>query len=111
MAFAGDDPAYFVPSLPGARANLAMLEANAKGSGVIVWLPDHDPISGSPEQLRASRDEVSYLLDELNRVLPEAGVGEEDVVATFAGARPLLAFSGSANAATREHRRQGGDRQ
>ena len=44
MAFAGDDPAFFVPSLPGARANLAMLEANAKGSGVIVWLPDHDQV-------------------------------------------------------------------
>ena len=44
MAFAGDDPAFFVPSLPGARANLPMLDAQAKGSGVIVWLPDRDQI-------------------------------------------------------------------
>ncbi|MBI4343362.1 MAG: glycerol-3-phosphate dehydrogenase/oxidase [Candidatus Omnitrophica bacterium] len=56
------------------------------------------------EALAATQDEVGYLLTELNRLLPGAHVGEEDIVATFAGARPLLAFGGEATAASREHR-------
>lgn len=56
------------------------------------------------ENLRANGDEVGYLLEEVNRVLPGSRVGERDVVATFAGARPLLASSGNASSASREHR-------
>ena len=55
------------------------------------------------EALTAGADEVGYLLDEVNRILPGSHVGEKDVVATFAGARPLLAFSGSSTTASREH--------
>jgi glycerol-3-phosphate dehydrogenase len=54
--------------------------------------------------LAASADEVGYLLEEVNRVLPGSHVDEEDVVATYAGARPLLAFSGASTKASREHR-------
>jgi len=62
------------------------------------------PVEGSLEALGATADEVGYLLEEANRVLPGRHIREEDVVATFAGARPLLAFSGSATSASREHR-------
>jgi glycerol-3-phosphate dehydrogenase len=58
----------------------------------------------SLEELAASPGEVGYLLEEVNRVLPGSRVGEEQVVATFAGARPLLASAGPAARASREHR-------
>jgi len=61
-------------------------------------------LDGSLEALRASADEVGYLLDEVNRILPGSHIHADDIVATFAGARPLLAFSGSAAKASREHR-------
>lgn len=56
------------------------------------------------EALHATAQEVDYLLGEVNRILPEAHVQAQDVVATYAGARPLLAFSSSATQASREHR-------
>ena len=53
--------------------------------------------------LSASSDEVGYLLEEVNRILPGSHIGEDDVIATFAGARPLLAHAGAATSASREH--------
>lgn len=61
-------------------------------------------VDGALDTLRADADEVGDLLEELARVLPGCRVRADDVIATFAGARPLLAFSGSAAAASREHR-------
>ena len=60
-------------------------------------------LDGSLDALCANADEVGYLLDEVNRVLPGGHVREDDVIATFAGARPLLSFSGFAAQASREH--------
>lgn len=62
------------------------------------------PVDGPLETLSASAEEVGYLLEEVNRVLPGSHVREDDIVATFAGARPLLAFAGEATRASREHR-------
>ena len=59
--------------------------------------PDLETLSATPE-------EVESLLTEANRVVPGARLTARDVIATFAGARPLLAFSGSATRASREHR-------
>lgn len=61
------------------------------------------PIQGSLENLRAEADEAAYLLAEVRRVLPDIDWTEKDVVGSFAGARPLLAFSGHVGAASREH--------
>jgi len=61
-------------------------------------------VGESLEGLHASTDEVGYLLEEVNRIVPGSHVGESDVIATFAGARPLLAFSGTSTQASREHR-------
>ncbi len=68
------------------------------------------PMEGSPDSLRATPNEVGYLLEEVNRVLPGSHMDEQDVVATFAGARPLLAFAGSSTHASREHRIEIDDR-
>jgi len=57
------------------------------------------------DALRATAFEVDYLLEAVNRVLlPASRLQASDVVATFAGARPLLAFAGSSTRASREHR-------
>ncbi len=61
------------------------------------------PLDGPLEALRAEVSEVGYLLEEARRIAPGAALAEKDVIATFAGARPLLAFAGSSNAASREH--------
>jgi glycerol-3-phosphate dehydrogenase len=60
-------------------------------------------VHGHLETLSATADEVGYLLEAVNHVLSGAHLDEDDVVATFAGARPLLAHAGSANEASREH--------
>lgn len=60
-------------------------------------------VAGPLEELQAAGDEADYLLAGLNRVLPGAHLDRRDVVASFAGARPLLAFGGTSTRATREH--------
>jgi glycerol-3-phosphate dehydrogenase len=49
---------------------------------------DHD---GSPGETPASADEVVYLLRSANAVFPDARLQPDDVAATWAGLRPLLA--------------------
>ena len=56
------------------------------------------------EALSTTREEADYLLAALQRVLPEAGITAENVLGSYAGARPLLSFSGSPTTASREHR-------
>jgi glycerol-3-phosphate dehydrogenase len=58
----------------------------------------------SLDELSATAHEVEYLLAEVHRILPRVHLEVSDIVATYAGARPLLAFSGSATGASREHR-------
>jgi glycerol-3-phosphate dehydrogenase len=60
----------------------------------------------SPEQVRASRADVDYLLTAANYFFPDARLTAGDVVAAWAGLRPLVASEQSAadpGAATREH--------
>lgn len=61
-------------------------------------------ITGPLDTLAADANEVDYLLDETRRLLPGSHLDAGQIIATFAGARPLLAFSGSATRASREHR-------
>lgn len=69
----------------------------------IVGTTDLDAPAESP--VHASREEVRYLLDSANALVPEAGLTEADVVSTWAGLRPLLtAPSTSPSARSREER-------
>jgi len=61
------------------------------------------PVRGSLDALHATPEEVQYLMDEVNGIIPDAGLEAPDIVAAFAGARPLLAFTGSPTRASREH--------
>ena len=69
----------------------------------VVGTTDLDAESSTP--VRATRAEVRYLLDSANGLVPSAALGEDDVVATWAGLRPLLATDeGSPSARSREER-------
>ncbi len=58
----------------------------------------------SPDEVRASSEDIRYLLRSANSRFPNAHLGEEDVVATWAGLRPLIEDGAiGATAVSREH--------
>jgi glycerol-3-phosphate dehydrogenase len=60
--------------------------------------------TASPDDVRATADDVSYLLATANRFFPAANLTADDVVAAWAGIRPLLPSAGDTpGAASREH--------
>lgn len=64
------------------------------------------PTDARPEDVRAAPDEVEYLLAAANAFFPAAHLTMSDVIAAWAGIRPLVAsgFRGDAASASREHR-------
>ena len=58
----------------------------------------------SPDEVRASETDVAYLLEGVNAFFPNAGLERADVVAAWAGIRPLLPAKKSSVSASREHR-------
>jgi len=70
----------------------------------LVGTTDTD-FDGDPDRLWATREEVTYLLDEVAKVLPDKRVALENVAYTYAGVRPL-SFEGAATASrvSREHK-------
>ena len=52
-----------------------------------------------PEQVRATRADVQYLLDGANSYFPEAKLTPDDVVCAWAGIRPLIASGNSGDPA------------
>lgn len=60
--------------------------------------------SSSPEQVRASNEDVQYLLASANEFFPNARLRADDVVSAWAGIRPLVPSQGDTpGAASREH--------
>jgi glycerol-3-phosphate dehydrogenase len=60
--------------------------------------------SASPDSIRASEADVAYLLDAANHFFPAAHLERDDVIAAWAGIRPLAASdTGDPVAASREH--------
>jgi glycerol-3-phosphate dehydrogenase len=62
----------------------------------------------APDEVRASPADVAYLLEAANHFFPDAALTRQDVVAAWAGLRPLLAGSADTNggdpgSASREH--------
>jgi glycerol-3-phosphate dehydrogenase len=57
----------------------------------------------SPDDVRASDADVAYLLDAANGFFPEARLSRDDVIAAWAGIRPLVPTTRSSVAASREH--------
>ena len=61
-------------------------------------------MNGSLDEVRATAEDVVYLLRTANAFFPEARLTPADVVATWAGVRPLLKAGDDPNKASREHR-------
>ncbi len=63
------------------------------------------PTHERPDQVRATRADVNYLLDAANSYFPDAKLTTDDVVCAWAGIRPLIASGNSGNpaGASREH--------
>jgi glycerol-3-phosphate dehydrogenase len=61
--------------------------------------------SVAPDEIRASEADVAYLLDAANSFFPAANLHREDVIAAWAGIRPLAAqeSAGDSVSASREH--------
>lgn len=61
---------------------------------------------GNPDNVYATREDVTYLLETANHYCPDAKLGIEDVISTWAGLRPLLKPVGGmvgASEISREH--------
>jgi glycerol-3-phosphate dehydrogenase len=75
----------------------------------LVGTTDTD-YAGAPEDAAADDADIDYLLQRAGAVLPRAAMRREDVIASFAGVRPLLASDqAQPSARSREHKvlRQG----
>jgi glycerol-3-phosphate dehydrogenase len=72
------------------------------GKHALVGTTDTD-YDGDLDQPAASWDDVEYLLEALSHIFPGAQIGPDDVIATFAGLRPLLYAEGGTYALSREH--------
>jgi glycerol-3-phosphate dehydrogenase len=74
----------------------------------LVGTTDTD-FDGDPDRLWATREEVTYLLEEVAKVLPDRRATFENVVYTYAGVRPLsfepsaAASPGAASRVSRDH--------
>jgi glycerol-3-phosphate dehydrogenase len=74
------------------------------GDETIVGTTETSTTPGSRE-VRAGREDVAYLLAAANRYFPRAALGERDVIAAWAGIRPLAVRAEAAElgSASREH--------
>ena len=74
------------------------------GTHTIIGTTDTATVA-HPHEVRASRADVRYLVAACNRSFPGARLGEEDVVAAWAGIRPLIAsgHKKDPSSASREH--------
>ena len=64
------------------------------------------PARRGPDDIRATEQDVSYLLRSVNTLFPNASLRTDDVISAWAGIRPLAAArvgEHSANTASREH--------
>ncbi len=70
---------------------------------VIIGTSDIDD-NAPPEQVRASAEEISYLLQTANDHLPSVRLRTDDVISTYSGLRPLIHEEGrSPSEVSREH--------
>src|SRR4029453_18888009 len=61
---------------------------------VLIGTTDTD-YEGDKENPRADAKEVEEILNRINSYFPEARLGEEDVISTIAGLRPLIGSNGT----------------
>lgn len=98
-----------VDAFPGAPTDGALyVEAESDGRPyfIIPWLGKYLigttdlKYTADLDQVKASDDEIDYLLSETNRILPQAQLSREDVRFTYSGVRPLPATDPTQNKKT-----------
>jgi glycerol-3-phosphate dehydrogenase len=101
-----------VGAFAGAPRDAFYVEAQADGRPffVIPWNGQYligttdIRYDGDPDEAKASREEIQYLLKETNRIFPQARLETADIHYTYAGVRPLpLRSAGPESAITRKH--------
>ena len=90
-------------TLTAPQDGLVMFVLPAGAHAIIGTTDTYD--ATSPDDVHATSADVRYLLDATNHYFPEANLRESDVVATWAGIRPLAAAgaTGAPSSASREH--------
>ncbi len=86
------------------RNAILMAGADGRVAWMIPW-EDHvlvgttdDDYQGDPAEVAAERADVDYLLEAVNRYLPDVRLTDADVISTTAGLRPLVAPDGESMA-------------
>ncbi len=101
-----------VDAFPGAPEGALYVEAESDGRPyfILPWLGKYLigttdlRFHGDLDAVKASDDEIDYLLRETNRVLPRARLTRDDVRFTYAGVRPLPYSEGKKTSSiTRRH--------
>lgn len=91
----------------------AVVMAAEKGNRIVFAIPRHEMViigttdtdfKSSPSAVSTDGDDVEYLLDVANNYFPGAKLNRNDIIASYAGVRPLV-FDGAANEGktSREH--------
>lgn len=86
-----------VDPFPGAPDSCIYFEARSDNRAILVipWNGRYligttdDRFEGDPATVRGTDDEVAYLLEETNALVPGAGLTTDDVLYTYTGVRPL----------------------
>lgn len=91
------------------RALLLQTRKDARFFFIIPWR-NHSLIgttdtdyAGRPGEVEVEREDIEYLLTEARRVFPDIAFRAENIVATFAGLRPLVLAPGEPGAVSRKH--------
>lgn len=72
--------------------------------GVVLLGPTDTPYPGDPDRVGVEDDDVDYILTSANRLFPGLGLTREDIGATMAGLRPLIAAEAETTSQlSREH--------
>jgi glycerol-3-phosphate dehydrogenase len=91
----------------------AVVMAAEKSDRIVFGIPRHEMVivgttdtdfKGDPSQVVAEPDDVKYLLEIVGHYFPGAQLKKEDIIATYAGVRPLVNDGASTEGKTsREH--------
>jgi glycerol-3-phosphate dehydrogenase len=101
-----------VDPFPGAPESALYVEAKSDGRPyfIVPWLDQYligttdERYDGPLDHIKASDDEIDYLIAETNRVLPAARLTRGDIRFTYSGVRPLPYAEGKkAGSITRAH--------
>ncbi|MEM8829218.1 MAG: glycerol-3-phosphate dehydrogenase [Cyanobacteria bacterium P01_G01_bin.19] len=101
-----------VEPFPGAPNSNLYVEAKSDGRPffILKWLDKYLigttdlPYKDDIENIKADNDEIDYLLQEVNYIIPIANLKRDDVVFTYSGVRPLPNSEGKKpGSITRKH--------